>query len=458
VNAEGGDREKMTEQVSMLIVDDEPSVRDSLMHWFVLEGYRVETAAEAMEALDRMRDSSFDIVLLDIKMPGMDGIELQQRLKAIDSQLVIIIMTAYASVDTAIQALKQGAYDYITKPIDPDDLSRLIRNAAVQRQLMRENLTLKEEIRSLISTVQIVGESPRMQEVLETIQTVAGTDVTVMVQGASGTGKELVARAIHFSGRRKFFPLIAINCGALTDTLVESELFGHEKEAVAGARYRRKGKLELAHKGTIFLDEIGNIGPKAQMELLRVIDTRRFTRLGGNEVVEADFRIISATNKNLEDAVKEGAFIEDLYYRLNVFNIQLPSLKERASDIPLLVNHFVGKFAAAMNKPFTGVDAVAMELLKQHAWPGNVRELQNTIERAVVLGKPPLITPRNLAGLVAQSPPSKADEVLPLGEIEKRHIQLALDKSGGNVPLAAQLLEVDEATVYDKIKKYGLVC
>ncbi len=448
----------MTEQVSILIVDDEPSVRDSLMHWFMQEGYRVETAAEAMEALERMRDSSFDIVLLDIKMPGMDGIELQQRLKEIDSHLAIIIMTAYASVDTAIQALKQGAYDYITKPVDPDDLSRLIRNAAVQRRLMRENLTLKEEIHSLVSTVQIVGESRQMLEVQETIQTVAGTDVTVMIQGASGTGKELVARAIHFNSRRKYFPFITINCGALTDTMVESELFGHEKGAFAGAQYRRKGKLELAQKGSIFLDEIGNIGPKTQMELLRVIETRRFTRLGGNEAVEADLRIISATNKNLEDAVKEGTFIEDLYYRLNVFNIQLPSLIERASDIPPLVKHFVEKFATAMNKPFTGVDAGAMDLLKQHAWPGNVRELQNTIERAVVMGKPPLITSRDLAGLVVPSPSStKAGVVLPLAEIEKRHIQLALDMNGGDVRLAAQLLQVDEATVHDKIKKYSLV-
>ncbi len=447
----------MAEQVSMLIVDDEPSVRESLKHWFLQEGYRVQTASEAFEALERMHDSSFDIVLLDIKMPGMDGIELQRRLKEIDAQLVIIVMTAYASVDTAIQALKQGAYDYITKPVDPDDLSRLIRNAAVQRRLVRENLTLKAEIRSLVSADQIVGESRLMLEILETIRTVARTDVTVMIHGASGTGKELVARAIHFNSKRKYFPLVTLNCGALTDTLVESELFGHERGAFTGAQHRRKGKLELAHKGAIFFDEIGNIGPKTQMDLLRVIETKRFTRLGGNETVEADFRIISATNKNLEDAVKEGSFREDLYYRLNVFNIQLPSLKERASDIPLLVNHFVRKFATAMNKPFTGVEPRTMELLKQQAWPGNVRELQNAIERAVVVGKPPLITMADLASLVAPTSPSRADEVLPLAEIEKRHIQFALDKCGGNVSLAAQLLQVDRATVYNKIKKYGLV-
>ncbi|MGO9315635.1 MAG: sigma-54-dependent transcriptional regulator [Syntrophobacteraceae bacterium] len=448
----------MTEQVSMLIVDDERSVRESLMHWFLPEGYRVETAAEAMEALDKMKDSSFDVVLLDIKMPGMDGIELQQRLKEIDSQMAVIIMTAYATVDTAIQALKQGAYDYITKPVDPDDLSRLIRNAVVQRRLVRENLSLKEGIRSLISVEQIVGESRQIKEILELIQTVAQSDVTVMIQGPSGTGKELVARAIHFNSNRRHFPLIAINCGALTDTLVESELFGHEKGAFTGAQYRRKGKLEMAHKGAIFFDEIGNIGPKTQMDLLRVIETKRFTRLGGNQVVEVDFRIISATNKNLEDAVKDGTFREDLYYRLNVFNIQLPALKERASDIPPLVDHFVRKFAIAMNKPFTGVDPQTMEWLKQQPWPGNVRELQNAIERAVVVGKPPLITLADLpcpTGWRASSE-SVTDEVLPLAEIEKRHIQLALNKTGGNVSLAAQLLEVDRATVYNKVKKYSL--
>ena len=448
----------MTEQVSMLIVDDERSVRESLMHWFLPEGYRVETAAEAMEALDKLRDSSFDVVLLDIKMPGMDGIELQQRLKEIDSQMAVIIMTAYATVDTAVQALKQGAYDYITKPVDPDDLSRLIRNAVVQRRLVRENLSLKEGIRSLISVEQIVGESRQIKEILELIQTVAQSDVTVMIQGPSGTGKELVARAIHFNSNRRHFPLIAINCGALTDTLVESELFGHEKGAFTGAQYRRKGKLEMAHKGAIFFDEIGNIGPKTQMDLLRVIETKRFTRLGGNQVVEVDFRIISATNKNLEDAVKDGTFREDLYYRLNVFNIQLPALKERASDIPPLVDHFVRKFAIAMNKPFTGVDPQTMEWLKQQPWPGNVRELQNAIERAVVVGKPPLITLADLpcpTGWRASSE-SVADEVLPLAEIEKRHIQLALNKTGGNVSLAAQLLEVDRATVYNKVKKYSL--
>ncbi len=448
----------MTDQVSMLIVDDEPSVRDSLLQWFLQEGFRVDTAADATEALEKMGACNFDIALLDIKMPGMDGIELQGRLKQIDSQLAVIIMTAYASVDTAIQALKQGAYDYITKPVDPDDLNRLIRNAALQRRLLRENLSLKEKIRSLIPTDQIIGKSPRMLKVIETIQTVAPTDVTVMIEGASGTGKEFVARTIHLNSKRKYFPLITINCGALTDELAESELFGHEQGAFSGALFRRKGKLELAHRGALFLDEIGSIGPRAQMDLLRVLETRRFTRLGGNEQVETDFRIISTTSKNLEEAVKEGRFSEDLYYRLNVFTIRLPSLKERVSDIPLLVDYFVGKFAAAMNKPFTGVEAGAMELLKQKAtWPGNVRELQNAVERAVVVGKPPLLTASDFAGLLASEGALTQEGVLPLAEMERRHIQLALDSSGGNVSLAAQMLKVDKDTVYDKIRQYGLV-
>ncbi len=409
----------------------------------------------------KLSDFSFDVALLDIRMPGMDGLELQRRLKEIDNHLVTIIMTAYASVDTAVQALKQGAYDYITKPIDPDDLSRLIRNAVVQRKLVRENLILKDEIRYLVYMDQMVGESRQMQEIFKLIHTVADMDTTVMIQGASGTGKELVAKAIHANSKRRYFPIIAINCGAIPDTLVESELFGHERGAFTGAQYRRKGKLELAHKGTVFFDEIGNIGPKTQMDLLRVIESKQFTRLGGNQVVDADFRIISATNSNLEDAVKEGTFREDLYYRLNVFNIQLPSLKERTSDIPLLVEHFLCKFATAMNKPFSGIDPDAMKMLTQYPWPGNVRELQNAVERALVVGKPPTVTIDDFCfvggGKAAnQQTADETEQILSMAEIEKRHIQLALDKTAGNISLVAQLLNVDRATIYNKIKKYGL--
>ena len=294
-----------------------------------------------------------------------------------------------------------------------------------------------------------------MQEILKLIQTGSDTDVTVMIQGASGTGKELVARAIHFNSRRSI-SLLYHQLRRLDRHAGGERAFRPRERGLYRRSVSTQGQTRTGAKGAIFLDEIGNIGLKTQMDLLRVIETKRFTRVGGNQVVEADFRIISATNRNLEDAVKDGTFREDLYYRLNVFNIQLPHLKERVSDIPLLVNHFVHKFAAAMNKPFTGVDPQTMEWLKQQSWPGNVRELQNAIERAVVVGKPPLITVDDLPGPVDLRGPSDTGEVLPLAEIEKRHIQFVLNKTGGNVSLAAQLLEVDRATVYNKIKKYCL--
>ena len=443
-----------TEQIGILIVDDEKVVRESLFNWFRDEGYLVDMAAEGMEALRKLHEKSFDIVILDIKMPGMDGMELQKRLREIDQNIVIIIMTAYASVDTAVQALKAGAFDYVTKPIDPDDLSHLIRNAIEKRQLVRENLRLKEEIQTLAAMDQIVGESAAMQKVFKLVQTVADTDTTVMIRGESGTGKELVARAIHINSKRRYFPIIPINCGALPDPLVESELFGHERGAFTGAQFRRKGKLELAHGGTVFLDEIGDIGPKTQMDLLRVIETKQFSRLGGNATISADFRLLSATNRDMEAAVKAGTFREDLYYRLNVFTIALPALRERVEDLPPLVNFFIRKFATAMNKPFTGIEPGTIELLQKYPWPGNVRELQNAVERAMVIGSPPLIRSEDFPLGIASANPDPAPYAL--DDMEKQHIARMLDQCGGNVSQAAQLLQIDRATLYNKIKKYGL--
>jgi DNA-binding NtrC family response regulator len=443
-----------TEQIGILIVDDEKVVRESLFNWFRDEGYLVDIAAEGMEALRKLHEKSFDIVILDIKMPGMDGMELQKRLREIDQNIVIIIMTAYASVDTAVQALKAGAFDYVTKPIDPDDLSHLIRNAIEKRQLVRENLRLKEEIQTLAAMDQIVGESAAMQKVFKLVQTVADTDTTVMIRGESGTGKELVARAIHINSKRRYFPIIPINCGALPDPLVESELFGHERGAFTGAQFRRKGKLELAHGGTVFLDEIGDIGPKTQMDLLRVIETRQFSRLGGNATISADFRLLSATNRDMEAAVKAGTFREDLYYRLNVFAIALPALRERVEDLPPLVNFFIRKYATAMNKPFTGIEPGTIELLQKYPWPGNVRELQNAVERAMVIGSPPLIRSEDFPLGIASANPDPAPYAL--DDVEKQHIARMLDQCGGNVSQAAQLLQIDRATLYNKIKKYGL--
>ena len=375
------------EEIGILIVDDEASVRDSLYQWFKADGYRVDTADEANSALKKLQENPWDIILLDIKMPGMDGIELQHRIKQIDQNIVTIIITAYAAVDTAIQALKDGAFDYVTKPIDPDDLSRLIRNAVEKRRLVTENMQLRQQIAELLPPDEVVGESPAMKKVMEMVNTVAKTDSTVMILGESGTGKELIARAIHSRSSRRYFPIITINCGAYPEGLLESELFGHEKGSFTGAMYRRMGKLEMADKGTLFLDEIGNISEKMQMDLLRVIETKKFTRLGGDKTIDVDFRVISATNKDLEKAIKEGSFREDLYYRLNVFSIVLPPLRERRTDIPLIAKYFLTKYAQSMNKNVLDFSPEALEMIGGYDWPGNIREVRNVVERAMVVAK-----------------------------------------------------------------------
>jgi DNA-binding NtrC family response regulator len=380
----------------ILIVDDEISVRSSLSQWFIEDGFESEVAENGEEALRKLTDTEFDIVLIDIKMPGMDGIELQRKLREKAPQSVVIIMTAYASVDTAVEALKLGAYDYITKPFDPDDLARLVRNALKAKNLTEENIQLKEKLSELIHYDEIVGQSEQIKHVLELVQTVAGTDSTVLIRGESGTGKELIARAIHSQSKQRFFPIVAVNCGSIPETLLESELFGHEKGAFTGAQYRRKGKLEMANAGTLFLDEIGDITPKMQVDLLRVLETKRFSRLGGSREVQVEFRLICATNKNLEKLVDEGTFREDLYYRINVFSIFVPPLRERRADILPLSMHFINKYARSMGKPMKKISPEAETKLLSYNWPGNIRELENAIERAMVVGKKPEITPEDL--------------------------------------------------------------
>lgn len=444
---------RKNESVSILVVDDERSVRDSLVKWFKEYGYEVDSAQDATETLKKMQPGKWDIILLDIKLPGMDGMELQQKIKAIDPNATIIMITAYASVDTAVKSLKEGAYDYVTKPVDPDYLSHLVAKAIEQKHLLSENIQLKERIQELYEIDQIMGESSAMLKVFELIRAVAPTDTTVMIRGESGTGKELIARAVHSNSPRRFFPIITINCGGLTEGLAESEFFGHEKGAFTGALYRRKGKLEMANQGTVFLDEVGNIDQKTQTDLLRVIETKQFTRVGGNEVIKVDFRLICATNRDLELAVKEGKFREDLYYRLNVFSISIPPLRERRSDIPLMANYFLKKLTANMNKPITGFSPEAMELLKNYDWPGNVRELKNAVERAVVVSKGPFIHTEQLPiPSVAGVTPQKQT----LEAVEKAHIQNILDQMGGNITRAAEVLGIDRATLYNKIEKYDL--
>jgi two-component system response regulator HydG len=436
---------------SVLIVDDEAVVRDSLRKWLREEGYEVGTAENATEALKRLVEQRWDLALVDIRMPGTDGIELQKRFRQIDPNLIVIIITGYASVETAVQALKQGAYDYVTKPFDPDDIAHLIRNAIGHRRAAQENVRLRETLAEVIPPVELVGNSAPMRKVLEAIETVAPTDATVLITGESGTGKELVARAIHRLSPRRFHPFVVIHCGALPETLLESELFGHEKGAFTGAQYRKKGKFEIADGGTVFLDEIGDISLKTQTDLLRVLQDHQITRVGSTQPIQVDFRCIAATNRNLEQLIAEGSFRPDLYYRLNVFRIELPPLRQRPDDIPLLVEHFVRKFSQQMNKHIVRVAPEAMALLQAHPWPGNVRELENAVERAMVVAQEPELRAQDFTLKLQGS----EREPQTLEEVERAHILKVLEECGGNQTRAAQILDIDRVTLHNKLKRYG---
>lgn len=442
----------MPSRISILIVDDEESVRDSLYNWFIDDGYRVECAENAKKALSLLNENEYDIVLADIKMPGMDGMEMHRRIKTLPRVPIVIIMTAFASVDTAVQALKEGAFDYVTKPFDPDDLSHLIRNAATQVALKAENESLKENITSLVDVEDIVGESESLYKVLKEVEHVAQSSSSVIITGESGTGKELVARAIHSNSSRKYFPLISVHCGALTESLLESELFGHEKGAFTGATFNRKGRFEMADGGTIFLDEIGTISPKMQVELLRVLESKTFLRVGGNKEITSDFRVICATNRDLKEMVKNGNFREDLYYRLNVVNIRIPPLRERRQDIPLLVNHFIKKYCVSMSRDLISIEPAAMKHLEAFDYPGNVRELENMVERAIVVGNGKVIRLKDL-------PMGKemiSSSIESLEELEKKHIAKMLEKYKWNISRTAKALNVDRATLYNKIRRFEL--
>ena len=442
----------MDPKASILIVDDENVVRDSLGKWFEEEGYSVDTASSGREALLKLPRQRWDLALLDIKMPGMDGIELQHKMREVDPNIIIIIMTGYASVETAVQALKDGAYDYIMKPFDPDDLAHVVSKALDHRRVREENLRLRENLAE-VQAVEMVGQSPAMQKVLEAIRTVASTDTTVLIHGESGTGKELVARAIHNLSPRRFMPLVTIHCGALTETLLESELFGHEKGAFTGAQYRKKGKFEVAEGGTVFLDEISDISLKTQTDLLRVMQEKEITRVGGNQVLKVDFRAVAATNKDLPTLVKEGTFRPDLYYRLDVFGITLPPLRDRKEDIPLLADHFLRKYSGAMNKRFTHISRPALAVLMNYGWPGNVRELENAIERAMVIGREPEIQVGDFPLQV--SAPPQPEGGMALEDVERGYILRVLENCEWNQTRAAKVLGIDRVTLYNKIKKFG---
>jgi len=442
----------MPDKGKLLIVDDELSVRDSLSKWFGEEGYEVGTAESAAEALTRLAEKRWDLALIDIKMPRVDGMELQRRLAEADPELITIIMTGYASVETAVQALKNGAYDYVTKPLDPDEIAHVVGKAFSHKRAERENVRLKETVAESLHP-DLIGQSAAMKKIFDAVDTVGPTDATVLITGDSGTGKELVARAIHNASPRRFHPLVPIHCGALTETLLESELFGHEKGAFTGAQYRKKGKFEIAEGGTVFLDEIGDISLKTQTDLLRVLQEREIVRVGGNQPIKVDFRCVAATNKNLEVLVEDGRFRPDLYYRLNVFHIHLPALRERREDIPLLVDHFVRKFSLSMNKKITRVAPLAMTVLQSYEWPGNVRELENAIERAMVVAREPEILEEDFTLKLRVN--HAAGEPTTLEDAERVHILKVLEQCGGNQTRAAEMLDIDRVTLHNKLKKYG---
>ena len=444
------------ERTRILIVDDEEIVRESLSGWLEKDGYTVSTAHDGPSAIARVNAERWSILLVDMKMPGMDGLQVLEQAKKIQPDAAVVIMTAYATVDTAVAAMKLGAYDYLVKPFDPEEMSLMITKIVGQQALVRENVLLRKVLKRDYRFRDLVSKNPKMRAVFELARTAARSSSTILVLGESGTGKEVLARAIHVESPRSQGPFLAVSCAALTESLLESELFGHERGAFTGAVARQRGKFEAAHRGTIFLDEIGDITPKLQLALLRVLEERRFTRVGGVEPVEVDVRVIAATNRDLGKAVEQGHFREDLYYRLNVIPIQLPPLRDRREDIPLLVDHLLEQLCVETGRKVESVSHDAMALLMEHPWPGNVRELRNVLERAVVVASGSSIQAPDLGLLDAARGEAAAGDMATLEQVERRHIAHVLAKSGGNITQAARVLDIDRVTLYNKIKKYHL--
>ena len=443
----------------ILVVDDEVVMCESMGAWLREDGYHVDTAPNGQKALELAKSVDYAICFVDLKMPGgMDGIETMMEIHRIRPEASIIIITAYATVDTAILAMKEGAQEYIVKPCNPQEISMLVSRILKLKKLQSENAILRKKLTRQYRHSDIITKNPRLEEILSLTRDVSSLRSTVLIRGESGTGKELVARAVHFSGNRADKPFIVVSCAALTETLLESELFGYEKGAFTGAAAQTKGKFELANGGTIFLDEIGDISPKLQADLLRVLQERRFYRVGGNHEVEVDVRIIAATNKNLAEEVQQDRFREDLYYRLNVIEIRLPPLRERREDVPLLAEHFVQHISSALGKDVSSITAAALKLLIAYDWPGNVRELENVIERAIVTCRNGSLDEQDFSWLQTAGPQQNWDVPdVPLGELERRAIVAALERKHGNVKEASTALGIDRSTLYDKLKRYEIV-
>jgi DNA-binding NtrC family response regulator len=442
-------------KIKILVVDDELSIRESLSGWLQQDGYQVETAASGPATLDKIRENRYDIMLIDVKMPGMDGLTLLKKIKEADPDTAIVMMTAHGAIQDAVEAMKFGAYDYLLKPFDLEELSLTVGKLVQMQTLAMENLILKDRVAAIIRFENLVGQSPPMLELFETIVDVAQSDATILITGETGTGKELVARAIHAQSPRCYAPFIAINCGAFTELLLESELFGHEKGAFTDAKYTKKGRLEMANAGTLFLDEVGDISMKMQIDLLRVLETREFTRVGGTLPLHSDFRVIAATNQDLQEGILKKTFRPDLFYRLNVIHLQVPPLRERPEDIPLLAEHFLRRYATETNKKIDSILPEAIEAMRRYPWPGNVRELENAIERAVVVGKGRQIRLGDLPFVIPTGGAAELEKQS-LDEIERQHIARVLVEEGGNISSVAKILRINRTTLYHKIKKYGL--
>ena len=443
----------------ILIVDDEKSQREQLSGFLKKQGFNVTTAESGMEAISLCEDKSFEVALIDLKMPGMDGIELLKRLKESNPEIQVIMMTAYASVDTAVDAMKLGAYHYVNKPINLEELKLNIDKALESYHVLVENKYLKEQLEEKYKDIHIIGNSKAIKEVLSTVSRVAKTKSTVLVKGASGTGKELVARAIHALSDRADQRFVPVSCAALPETLFESELFGHERGAFTGAIKRREGRFELADGGTLFLDEVGDIPLETQVKLLRVIESQEFDRLGGKETLKVDVRIISATNQDLERKIREKSFREDLYYRLNVISILIPPLRERKEDILLLVDHFVKKANQKCGRSIRGITPEVKDIILNYDWPGNVRELENVIERGVVLSRTDVIDKGDLPyfGLVSDKSFEHVPPVsLSLKDVEKDHILRVLKEANWNLNKAAEILGIHRNTLRLKMREYGI--
>jgi DNA-binding NtrC family response regulator len=449
---------------SVLVIEDKDSMREMLSKTLEAEGYEVETATDGESGVERAREKKYDVVLADLKLPNMSGIEVLSSLKEIDQDAAVILMTAYGTIETAVEAMREGAFDFLTKPFDTDHLSVLIKRAMENRRLVAENVLLREELGHHMGFAEIIGKCEKMQQISRLIQKVAPSDTTALLLGESGTGKELFARAIHSLSNRNKGPYVAINCAAIPRELLENELFGSERGAYTGSVARKMGKFEIAESGTIFLDEVGDLDIALQAKLLRVLQDRTFERLGGTKTITVDVRVIAASNSDLKKAVEKGQFREDLFYRLSVFPITIPPLRERQEDIPDLAEYFVNRYCAEMKKAKKRISKEAMALLDKYHWPGNVRELENTIERAIILCEGKKILPEHLAIRIPSPHEIRLREGAGLKEVghhaqaeaERALILRVLGQVRGNKRKAAQALKIDYTTLFEKIKKYEI--